>query len=140
MDYESLKKVDLIKELNRLKVYNDSLVAENITLKETLRSAVKKYDFILDDSPLGIFKSTLDGKFVEANYKLAQLFGYDSANDFIKQIENISNEIYALPTTRHNIIEVIKNNPDIYTFEVEFRKKDGSTFFADIICKLILVS
>ena len=58
--------------------------------------------------------------------------GYDSPEDLIKSIENIGTQFYVCPEDRKRFSEIITTRGIIDGFEVEFYKKDGSTFWAVI--------
>ncbi|MFO7727524.1 MAG: PAS domain-containing protein, partial [Desulfonatronovibrio sp.] len=50
---------------------------------------------ILMNAPIGIFTSTLDGRYISANSALARMYGYDSPEDLIKSVTDIATQVYA---------------------------------------------
>jgi len=56
--------------------------------EEALKQAEKKYRSIFEEAIVGIFQSTPDGRLVSANPAMAQLYGYDSAEEMLTTITN----------------------------------------------------
>lgn len=82
---------------------------------DTLRS-------MLDNLPVGVYRSTGEGKMVEANRGFARLLGYESADE-VKQI-NLS-DVFVRKSDRQSQLEKLREAPIFAEFEL--RRKDGST-------------
>jgi len=95
----------------------------------------ERYQGIFDNSALGIYQSTPEGRFLKINAAGARMMGYESPQAMLSEIENIADSIYVDPENRHRIIEVIVNQPGMRRFENEYKRKDGSTFTGSLhIC------
>ena len=56
-----------------------------------------KWMAILENAPIGVFQSTLDGRFIDMNPTLAHQFGYSSPKEMIEIVTNIPNQIFVHP-------------------------------------------
>lgn len=85
-----------------------------------------KYRNIFYEAPLGIFRTTVDGEFVEANPALIKMLGYDSEQDLKSRIKSIEKDLYDDPKLRPKIVKEVINNYELSSYECVFKKKDGS--------------
>ena len=59
-----------------------------------------KYRSVFENATEGIFQTTPDGKYISGNPALAKLFGYDHAEDLVRDITDISRQRYVNPDDR----------------------------------------
>jgi PAS domain-containing protein len=85
---------------------------EQVDAAQALRESEEKYRRLFDNASLGIFQSTPAGKAISANDAFARMFGYDSPEDTIKSLKNVSTDIFADPNRRAEIIRLMAENPD----------------------------
>jgi PAS domain-containing protein len=58
------------------------------------------YRAIFENTPVGIFQSTPHGRFRRVNPAMARIFGYDSPDEMMEEITNISSQIYVNASNR----------------------------------------
>ena len=118
------------------------LVAKDITerkkVEEELRQSEEKHRGIFDNAVVGIFQSTLEGEFISVNPKLAQMLGYESPEEVIDSVHNISEQIYAEPKRRDEILQAIRE-VGVLTFESESLRKDGTKWIAKTNVRVVRV-
>ena len=85
----------------------------------------EKYRRIFENAQNGIYQSTLEGKFIMANQAMAQILGYDSPEDLISSVTDISHQLYANPVDCMQFVEMMEKQGLVKDFEVKFRRKDG---------------
>lgn len=85
---------------------------------------------IFDNAPIGIFETTIDGKFVDLNLEFVKILGYESKNDVFANINKLEYDLYADSETRKEILNSIAEKDELSVFEVKFKQKDGS--FIDV--------
>jgi DNA-binding NarL/FixJ family response regulator len=56
-----------------------------------LRESEEKYRCIFENSVVGFYRSTLDGRFLDANPALATMLRYDSPEDLVSSVSDIAN-------------------------------------------------
>jgi diguanylate cyclase (GGDEF)-like protein/PAS domain S-box-containing protein len=105
---------------------------ERQQVDKALIESQENYHRLFDHAPLGIFQSTPEGKPISINPAFANMFGYDSPEDAMHSIQNAGIDLFADPNRRAEIIRLIVENPDLRTFENEYRRKDGSTFVGNL--------
>ncbi len=77
---------------------------------------------VLDNLPVGVYRSTSEGRIMEANRKFAQLLGYETVDE-LKQV-NI-NGLYVRKSDRQ--VHLDKMREATVFAEFELRRKDGGT-------------
>jgi PAS domain S-box-containing protein len=92
-----------------------------------LAESEEKYRAIFDHSPVGIFRSTLDGELVEGNPALGRMFGYLSREDFLGRGLRVDS-VYADAAVRGELLRRLSSSVGSVSLEVEFIRKDGSRF------------
>ncbi len=80
-------------------------------------------------APIGIFTSTPQGRFISANPAMAEMYGYDSVEDFIQSITDITSQIYVDPQDRAEFIRLLEEQGQVINHECRFLRKDGSVFW-----------
>jgi len=103
----------------------------NIQKKTEKLSKINKdhYKSLFENSLDGIYKSTIDGKYIDANPALVKMLGYDNKEELLSI--NILNQIYVSKKYRPSPKE--KNK----LFEAQLKKKDETTIWVEVSSRLI---
>ncbi|MBN2212956.1 MAG: PAS domain S-box protein [Bacteroidales bacterium] len=115
----------------------------NVSVKELERQLVlllidlEKYKAIFDDAPIGIFRATTGGRYVEANNTLARLLGYENSTDLVQTIKDIGKQVYSQSKERRMLLRQLFKESSIIKHETLFKRKDGVDFPVSLILKLI---
>lgn len=112
-------------------------ISERRQAEEALRQAEEKYRNIFENAMEGIFQTTKEGHILTANPALARMYGYDSPEEFIKDITYIGKQIYDDPRRRDDFIQILEKEGFVSNFEIKSRRKDGTTFWASVNAKII---
>jgi len=105
--------------------------------RDALHDHDQKYRTIFFDSPLGIFRSTFDGRFLEVNPALADMLGYDSAEEVMKNVYNIGEQIYVRSEHRDEIVSNQFKAKNIEHHINHYKRRDGSIFIAKLYIKAV---
>lgn len=108
--------------------------------ERALRVSEEKYRSIFENAPVGIFRSSLTGKFITANREMASIFGYSSPEELVAVVNrgSISDILYADPEARPRLVRrASEDTGEWFEYEGRFRRKDGrlitlSLFFRNI--------
>lgn len=100
-------------------------ITERKRVEEALVSSEEKYRNIFENATEGIFQTTAEGAFLSANPSFARLFGYESANEIVKSVNDIRYELYVDPGQRAELKDLLEKQGFIHDFEVLCRRKDG---------------
>ena len=90
-----------------------------------LREAEARYREIFEGALEGIYRTSLDGRFLAANPALARILGYSCPEELMAAVTDAA-ELYVAPRGREAFIRRLAEE-ETATFEHELRRKDGST-------------
>ena len=92
---------------------------------EALQKAEEKYRTIFENAVEGIFQTTPDGRYLSANPALARIYGYDSPEDLMANLDNLEERLYIEPQRRRIFIHSIETEGGVIGFEAQVRRRDG---------------
>jgi two-component system cell cycle sensor histidine kinase/response regulator CckA len=90
------------------------------------RQLVDQHSSLFERAVVGIFRSSLEGRYLIANQTLAEIFGYESADDLLRTVTNVGTQIYRNPEDRVRILKALTEQNTMLDFECECRRKDGT--------------
>ncbi|MEI7636692.1 MAG: ATP-binding protein [Syntrophus sp. (in: bacteria)] len=102
-----------------------------------LRVSEERYRNICENAVLGIYQATPEGRFISVNNAFARMAGYDSPEEMIDTIKDISLQFYVNPKDRQKFIEIINANDMIKSFGAEYYKKDRSIFWVLVNARVV---
>ena len=111
-------------------------VSEAKRTERALLQSEEKYRAIFNNAPIGIFRTSYAGSFLEANPTLARMLGYRDRDDLLASVANLETGIYPHPDTRQEMLESLLVSPEGIRRDIEFKRKDGSPFHAVINASL----
>ncbi len=120
---------ELLAEVERLEGRVAELETAQAELKRVeagLRKTEEKYRSIFEDAIEGIFQTSVEGRFLNANPSLARVHGYDSPQELIDSVTNISKQLYVDPADRALSMEYMNRHGALQNFETRMYSKDGS--------------
>jgi|Deesub1362B_J571_1020462.scaffolds.fasta_scaffold05785_2 PAS domain S-box-containing protein len=104
-------------------------VLEKAHQRQKLEEAEARYQKLFEEIPIGLFRISADGKILEANATFLQLFGYQTKEELVgKRIT----EFYKNPADRKKLLKKLEKDGMVRDFEVEFIRKDGTSFWAEL--------
>ncbi len=112
-------------------------ISERKKAEAELRAAQQKFQAIFDNTADGIYQSTMDGRFIMANPSMAKIFGYDSPEELIRSVTNISSQIYAEPADRERMAELISSQGHIENYELQVVTKDKSYIWVSANIRIV---
>jgi PAS domain S-box-containing protein len=111
---------------------------QRMQAEQALRDSEERYRTIFQNSPLGIFRSTIDGRFIELNPALARMLGYDSPAEVMREITDIGRQIYTRAEDRKEIISrQLEAAGDGVQHLHHYRRRDGSEHIANLYLNTI---
>lgn len=94
-----------------------------------LTKAEEKYRYLFMQALEGIFRTSPEGRLLDANPALAAMNGYDSPEEMIASITHLA-DCYKNPEDRLRLMQLLEQEEKYHDFEVEMQRRDGSTFLA----------
>jgi len=109
-------------EIFKLSIYRD--ITERKNREERLRASEADFRNLFEHVACGVFISSKEGKFLNANRALLDMLGYDDKDEFLNI--DIAKDLYFRPEERQKFKEMIERDGRVIDYEVEFKRKDGS--------------
>ncbi len=109
-------------------VYRD--ISERKRAEEALRRSEEKYRSLFEYGAVGIFQTTLQGKFLNVNPAFATMLGYSGPEEVISEIKDIAQQVYDDPEQRREMILRISEKKGVHSAEVELLRKNGEVWSA----------
>jgi len=104
---------------------NKILGYEGIMVDQSQRKQMEEeYKRLFENVGCGVFISTREGKFINANQALLDMLGYKSKEDFLNI--DITKDLYARAEDRNKFMDMIEKQGHVIGYEVEFKRKDGT--------------
>ena len=91
---------------------------------DELRKSNEKFESLLNNLPVGVYRATLDGRILDANRQFAEILGYKDASELHKV--NL-NEICVDKSGRQEHLERLRDTPLFVEFELQ--RADGRTIW-----------
>nr|NIV99263.1 PAS domain S-box protein [Candidatus Saccharibacteria bacterium] len=110
-------------EILKLSIYRD--ISERKKREEMLRASEEDFRNLFEHVACGVFISSKEGKFLNANRALLDMLGYDNKEEFLNI--DIAEDLYVKPEERQKFKNMIERDGRVIDWEVEFKRKDGST-------------
>jgi PAS domain S-box-containing protein len=89
------------------------------------RVAEAKYRGIFDHAVEGVFQTTPDGRYLDANPALARIYGYPTIAELAADLTNIGGQLYVDPARRAEFIRRAQQDGAVTDFESQVYRKDG---------------
>jgi two-component system cell cycle sensor histidine kinase/response regulator CckA len=114
-------------------------IARDITrqkqAEEALRASEMKYRSLIERAAFGIYRSTEDGRILEANPAFIRMLGYDTLDE-VRQLNML--DIYQSPADRQALIEGHRGRPG-GTVEMRWRTRNGDPILVRLTARTIVV-
>jgi len=90
----------------------------------TLRKFDAKYRDFVENAVLGIFQATVTGQYIKANQALADIYGYDSPERLMAQLQNIGEQLYVQPSRHEELLKLLGEEKAVARFESQVYRRD----------------
>ena len=98
-------------------------------LYEQVKQAETKYRSIFENAVEGIFQTTPDGRWLAANPALVRMFGYDSSEDLMESVTDITHQIFFDSNRRSEFARLMKEQGFVSGYEYQAYRKDASVIW-----------
>ncbi|NEP56557.1 MAG: PAS domain S-box protein [Symploca sp. SIO2G7] len=102
-----------------------------------LRDAEAKYRAIYDNAMNGIYQSTFEGYYLMVNAALAHMYGYETPEALMSEVDDISRQIYLHPERRSEFQQILAEQGSVVGFEAQVHRRDGSTLWIAETSRLV---
>lgn len=106
----------------KLGIYRD--ITARKEREERIRSSKEDYRRLFENVGCGVYISSKEGKFLDANPALLTMLGYSSKEEFLSI--DITKDLYLRPEDRQRFQDMIERDGQVVDYEVDFKRKDGT--------------
>jgi PAS domain S-box-containing protein len=108
--------------------------AERARLEQALRECEERYHGLFDRVPVGLLRSTPEGRILDANPAFLNMLGYPDVGS-LRRVSTV--DLYVNPEDRKRFREKIDCEGVVRDFEAEWRRRDGATIWARMSVRAI---
>ena len=118
----------VVREGNTIVRYEGTFedITDRKLLEDQLLQAQQKYRDIVENAAVGIFQSTPEGRYMTVNPAMANMLGYDSPQDLVASITDITQQVYVDPESHEELKRRAREKGVATNFECQGYRKDGS--------------
>ena len=125
----------LIKPFNSNELKNSiEIVIYKDEMETKLKAEQEHFKNLFENAPVGIFHSTPDGKICRVNKVLSNMWGYDSPEELIKDVNktNIMKKLYVDQQNHREFVDEVLTDKNWHSYNNRYYKKDGSIMTAEL--------
>lgn len=100
-------------------------ISERVLGHLRLAEAELRWRSIFEKSVVGMFQSSLEGRYLAVNPALAELYGYEDTEQLVSELSDIANRLYVDPCRRQAFALEIKRKGVVREFVSEVYRRDG---------------
>lgn len=100
--------------------------AETNKAEKALREAEERYRNIYENAVEGMFRTTADGRLIDANPAFARILGYEDPEELVRSVVDMGTQVFASERRRAEYMSLMETAGEVRDFEVQVRCKDGS--------------
>ncbi|MGM0664506.1 MAG: PAS domain-containing sensor histidine kinase [Thermodesulfobacteriota bacterium] len=108
--------------VSKLSVYRD--VTQRKRREKVLRASREDYQRLFEHVGVGVYISSKEGRFLNANQALIDMLDYENKEEFLNM--DIARDLYMRAEDRRGFQELIERHGRVIDYEVEFKRKDGT--------------
>lgn len=106
-------------------------ITEERRQRQALEAAEARYRDLFHSSPVGLFRSTEAGRFLEVNPALAAMLRYPDAGTLQQDVDRID-ALYADPEERGRLLAQVRQTGEVKDFQLRLLGRDGSLVWASL--------
>ena len=104
-------------------------------VKKALEASEERYRQLFENVPIGIYRTTPDGRIIDSNPALVKMLGYESFAELAGR--NLEKDFSDAGYIRSNFIKALKRDGEVIGLESIWSRKDGSHIHVRENAKLI---
>lgn len=99
-------------------------ITSKVEAQKALKESEERFRGFFENATIGLYRTTPDGKILDANLELVHMLGYNSKEQMLSQHDVIEN--HTEKSVKHEFDRIIQMEGQIYGYEATWRKADGT--------------
>jgi diguanylate cyclase (GGDEF)-like protein/PAS domain S-box-containing protein len=113
-------------------------ITKRKSAEHALREAERRYHGLFDNAIEGIFRTTIEGHYLDANPALAHIYGFESPEELIASLRDIGRQLYVERSRRDEFMHVMQARGSVTGFESQVYRKNGEIIWISENARAIL--
>lgn len=105
---------------------------KNLRLEKRLKESEAQYRGFFENAHIGIFRCSDHGAILDSNRRMAEAFGFESIQEFMKTVEILKPEILDQESRKARSVHLLELANNDTQVEATFHRKDGSILEAKV--------
>jgi diguanylate cyclase (GGDEF)-like protein/PAS domain S-box-containing protein len=118
-------------ESSSVSVHATDITTQMRSEEEHLAFANRPQD-LFDGALEGIYRTSRDGRLLSANRSFARMLGYDTTDDILAAIEDVTLDVWADPGERTDYLRAVEERGTVEGYECRLKRRDGEIFWASL--------
>ena len=108
-------------------------------MEKKLENRLHYFKNVFDNAPIGIFHSTIEGKFIRVNKALAYMLGFSNPKELIGEVNksNVADKLYFNPDKRPDFVANALLDDEWHTYKNEYVRKDETIMIGELCFRSI---
>jgi PAS domain S-box-containing protein len=108
-------------------------------MEKKLERRLRYFQNVFDNAPIGIFHSTIEGKFIRVNKALTHMLGYSTQKELISEVNksNLADKLYKSPDKRSDFVSKALKDDKWHSYKNEYIRKDGTVMIGELCSRSI---
>ncbi len=116
-------------EISRENIDLTERIAERSRAEQVLRESESRYRGLFDGVPVGLVRTTAEGRFLDANPALVEMFGFPNREALFAVNMN---DLYVNPQERQRALALADRVGSVSGLDLQFRRKDGTCIWVRV--------
>ncbi len=109
-------------------------ISERKESEDAIKQSEEQLRTLQDNVPVGIFRTSPEGKLLAVNAAAVRMYGYESAEEMLSKT---AVDLYAFPVDRDATAKQLVRDGRLVGVETKMRRKDGTTFWGSLDVRLV---
>ena len=107
-------------------------ITEARKAERSLRQVEEKDRNTYENAVEGIFRTAVDGRFIDANPAFARILGYDDPKELAASVIDMGTQVFASDRQWRQYLDLMEEREGVRDFEVQVRCRDGSVRWVSV--------
>lgn len=99
-------------------------LTERKLAEKSLKESEEKYRTIYEDTTVGLYRSSLEGRYLSVNPALAMIFGFSSPEEMVRSITDLAKQQYVNSKERQRFLKILEEDGRVDNYPIQVYRKD----------------